>query len=63
MQHKSQQQMVLDRLLATGWINEAYAQRRKIKRLPSLIHRIRGMGYTILAVRSGRSTTYLIGKP
>lgn len=63
MRYKSQKTKVLERLLTVGWINEAYAQKRGINRLPALIYRLKAQGYHILSIRDGDSTTYIIGKP
>ena len=55
--------LTLDRLLTTGWIDEAYATKKGISRLPSQIHRLRQRGYTILSIRNGSKSKYVIGEP
>jgi predicted transcriptional regulator len=55
--------LTLDRLLSNGWIDEAYAKKKGIGRLPAQIHRLRAKGYTILAIRNGNKSKYVIGEP
>ena len=60
---RSQLMLTLDRLLNSGWIDEAIATRKGISRLPCQIYRLRKKGYTILAIRNGMKTKYVIGEP
>ncbi len=60
---RSQLMLTLDRLLSNGWIDEAYAKKKGIGRLPAQIHRLRAKGYTILAIRNGNKSKYVIGEP
>lgn len=60
---RNQLMLTLDRLLSNGWIDETYAKRKGINRLSSQIHRLRSRGYTILSIRNGMKTKYVIGEP
>lgn len=55
--------LTLDRLLNSGWIDEATAARKGVDRLPCQIYRLRQKGYNILAIRNGMKTKYVIGEP
>lgn len=55
--------LTLDRLLTAGWIDDVYARKKGITRLPSYIYRLRRKGYNILAIRNGMKTKYVIGEP
>ena len=60
---RSQTMMTLDRLLSEGWIDQAYAKKKGIDRLPAQIYKLRAKGYNVLFIRNGSKTKYVIGEP
>ena len=58
MTKRSQKQRVLYRLIKTGKITTAQAEKMRIDRLSSAIHRLRAEGYKIDSIREADGTTY-----
>lgn len=63
LRKRSQRLLILDRLLSVGHIDQAYAKRRGITRLPAYVTRLKGQGYNIVTIRVNERTTYVLGEP
>jgi len=58
MNKRSQRQRILLRLIKTGKISYGQAERMKISRLSSIIHRLRKQGYKIDSIREADGNTF-----